>query len=104
MADAGAVTPGADANTEALAMIAESVSGTYQIIGHTDASGSASYNLTLSQARADEVVRYMVRDCGIDAALLEAVGMGEASLKNTENPRSYENRRVEIKVTLSITA
>ncbi len=93
-------TPGADLNTQALTMIAESISGTYQIIGHTDASGSAAYNLTLSQARADEVVRYMVRDCGIDAALLEAVGMGEAQLKDSGNPRADENRRVEIKVTL----
>ncbi|MCF6306096.1 MAG: OmpA family protein [Rhodobacteraceae bacterium] len=105
-----AVTPGADLNNadlnnagvndEALAMIAESTSGTYQIIGHTDASGSASYNLTLSQARADEVVRYMVRECGIDAALLEAVGMGEGRLKDTGNPRADANRRVEIQVTL----
>jgi len=74
--------------------------GKYQIIGHTDASGSVQYNLTLSQARADEVVRYMVRDCGIDGNLLEAVGMGEARLKDPANPRADINRRVEIQVVL----
>ena len=74
--------------------------GVYQIIGHTDASGSVQYNLSLSQARADEVVRYMVRECGIDGAILQAVGMGEARLKDTANPRADANRRVEIQVVL----
>lgn len=73
---------------------------TYQIIGHTDASGSVQYNLSLSQARADEVVRYMVRECGIDGAILQAVGMGEARLKDTDHPRADANRRVEIQVVL----
>lgn len=72
----------------------------YQIIGHTDSSGSVQYNLSLSQARADEVVRYMVRECGIDGGLLEAVGMGEARLKDPSNPRADANRRVEIQVVL----
>lgn len=93
-------TTAIDVNAEALAQVAESTSGTYQIIGHTDSSGSVQYNLTLSQARADEVVRYMVRECGIDAALLEAVGMGEGRLKDSSNPRADANRRVEIQVTL----
>ena len=74
--------------------------GTYQIIGHTDSSGSVQYNLSLSQARADEVVRYMVRECGIDGNILQAVGMGEARLKDPTNPRADANRRVEIQVVL----
>jgi len=73
---------------------------TYQIIGHTDASGSVQYNLSLSQARADEVVRYMVRECGIDGSILQAVGMGEARLKDAGNPRADSNRRVEIQIVL----
>ncbi len=79
---------------------AETGHGTYQIIGHTDASGSVAYNLSLSQARADEVVRYMVRECGIDGNVLQAVGMGEGRLKDPANPRADENRRVEIQVVL----
>jgi len=74
--------------------------GSYQIIGHTDASGSVAYNLSLSQARADEVVRYMVRECGIDGNVLQAVGMGEGRLKDPSQPRADENRRVEIQVVL----
>ena len=79
---------------------AENGHGTYQIIGHTDASGTVQYNLSLSQARADEVVRYMVRECGIDGNVLQAVGMGEGRLKDPSHPRADENRRVEIQVTL----
>lgn len=74
--------------------------GVYQIIGHTDASGSVGYNLSLSQARADEVVRYMVRECGIDGTTLQAVGMGEGRLKDPSDPRADSNRRVEIQVVL----
>ena len=79
---------------------AETERGSYQIIGHTDASGSVAYNLSLSQARADEVVRYMVRECGIDGNVLQAVGMGEGRLKNPGDPRADQNRRVEIQVVL----
>jgi len=85
---------------EADAAAAAAEPSTYQIIGHTDASGSVQYNLSLSQARADEVVRYMVRECGIDGSILQAVGMGEARLKDTGNPRADSNRRVEIQVVL----
>lgn len=74
--------------------------GRYQIIGHTDAAGSVEYNLSLSKARAEEVVRYMVSECGISGEQLEAVGMGEARLKDTDDPRSDDNRRVEIQVLL----
>ena len=94
-----------DANEAALAASAEGPAaptehGIYRIIGHTDAAGSVQYNLTLSQARADEVVRYMVRECGIDGSLLQAIGMGESRLKDPANPRADSNRRVEIQVVL----
>jgi len=78
----------------------ESSHGVYKIIGHTDASGSVEYNLSLSQARADEVVRYMVRECGIDGNVLQAVGMGEGRLKDAGDPNAEANRRVEIQVVL----
>lgn len=67
----------------------------FRIVGHTDASGSASYNEQLSLLRAQEVKRYMVTDCGISAQRLEAVGVGERYLYNEINPRADENRRVE---------
>lgn len=82
------------------AITASGTEGSYQIIGHTDAAGSVQYNLSLSQARAEEVVRYMVSECGISADQLVAVGMGEARLKDAADPRSDSNRRVEIQVAL----
>lgn len=92
------------ANEAALAATSEdgsqSAHGAYQIIGHTDASGTVAYNLSLSQARADEVVRYMVRECGLDGNVLQAVGMGEGRLKDATDPRADQNRRVEIQVVL----
>ncbi len=69
--------------------------GLFQIIGHTDASGTAEYNQRLSQLRAEEVKRFFVNDCGVAAARLQALGMGERLLRDQSNPKSGENRRVE---------
>ena len=69
--------------------------GLFRIIGHTDASGSASYNERLSLLRAQEVKRHMVSECGIAEGKLEAIGVGEEFPSNKANPRADENRRVE---------
>lgn len=67
----------------------------FRIVGHTDASGAADYNQNLSLLRAQEVKRHMVNDCGVDAARLEAVGVGESFLLDKDDPSSDANRRVE---------
>lgn len=67
----------------------------FRIIGHTDASGSDDYNERLSRLRAEEVQRFFVNDCGIDAGRLEAVGVGERFLLEGTDPDSDQNRRVE---------
>ena len=67
----------------------------FQIAGHTDASGTADYNLELSERRANAVMQYLVEN-GIDPERLVAVGYGEDNLLHAENPESAENRRVEI--------
>lgn len=67
----------------------------FQIIGHTDAKGSAEYNQRLSLLRAQEVKRHLVDDCGIESARLQAVGAGETAPLNGDDPRADENRRVE---------
>lgn len=67
----------------------------FRIVGHTDASGSASYNERLSLLRAQEVKRFLVGDCGIADTRLEAVGVGEAFPLNKDDPRADANRRVE---------
>jgi len=63
------------------------------IDGHTDASGSASYNKNLSQQRANSVKKYLLKK-GIKAQELTATGYGEEKLIFAPNDK--KNRRVEI--------
>ena len=67
----------------------------FQIIGHTDSSGSANYNQNLSLLRAKEVKRHLVSNCGIAEDRLQAMGMGETAPFDSADPRSDANRRVE---------
>lgn len=70
----------------------------FRIVGHTDAKGSESYNQGLSLLRAEEVRRFLVNDCQVDAARLEATGVGEAYPFDTADPNAEANRRVEFQV------
>lgn len=70
----------------------------FRIVGHTDSSGTVEYNAKLSLARAEEVKRHLVSECGIPAAKLEAVGVGEAYPFDEADPRADANRRVEFQV------
>ncbi|MGD9923468.1 MAG: OmpA family protein [Pseudorhodoplanes sp.] len=64
--------------------------------GHTDAAGSEEYNATLSHRRAESVRRYLIANFSIPPARLLVTGFGEEQLKNTADPLSGENRRVEV--------
>lgn len=66
------------------------------ISGHTDKKGTAEYNLTLSEQRAEAVVSYLVSKYSLERNNFAAIGYGFEKLKNTANPFSAENRRVEI--------
>jgi outer membrane protein OmpA-like peptidoglycan-associated protein len=70
--------------------------GTFVLAGHTDAKGSDAYNQDLSERRADAVRRYLIDRYKLPAANLIAVGYGETSLKNKDDPLAAENRRVQI--------
>lgn len=70
-----------------------------EIAGHTDAQGSDIANQALSEQRATSVLTY-VRDAGIPANRLAAVGYGEASpiaTNDTDEGRA-RNRRIEFTV------
>jgi len=67
----------------------------FQIVGHTDSSGSAEYNQNLSLLRAQEVKRYLVNDCGISEDRLVAIGAGESAPFDADDPAGDINRRVE---------
>jgi len=68
----------------------------FEIIGHTDAKGSAEYNLELSKRRAAAVVEHLVFFHNVDRDRLVAIGMGEEDPVNKGDPDAGENRRVEI--------
>ncbi len=71
----------------------------FEVAGHTDNTGDAAANLTLSQQRADAVVAELVKD-GIDAARLRARGYGQTRPigdNDTEEGRA-QNRRTELHI------
>lgn len=68
-----------------------------QIVGHTDAKGSDSYNQNLSERRANAVRSLLIGIYDIDSGHLEAVGRGKSELKDRNHPEDGINRRVEIR-------
>ena len=67
--------------------------------GHTDAKGSETYNLELSQRRAESVMQYLL-EAGVKPAQLTARGYGEYQpiASNVTPEGRAENRRVELRV------
>ena len=65
--------------------------------GHTDTTGSDSYNMALSLRRANAVKNEMVRQ-GVPADAIAVVGKGQSQLlvPTGDQVREPQNRRVEI--------
>jgi OmpA-OmpF porin, OOP family len=86
---------------QALANLAQALqspalaSSRFAVEGHTDAKGSADYNLKLSQRRA-EAVRDYLGSQGVATARLMSAGLGDTDLANPDAPFAAENRRVRI--------
>ncbi|PZR90450.1 MAG: flagellar motor protein MotB [Stutzerimonas stutzeri] len=68
----------------------------FLVEGHTDASGTADYNLSLSDRRAKAVVRYL-SERGVDAAKLVPRGLGQTKPLSADK-FSADNRRVETRL------
>jgi len=81
----------------ALAAINANPSSQLTVEGHTDSRASDSYNLDLSQRRAQSVVDYLV-SIGVSASRLNPVGKGESSPVASNDTREgrHQNRRVEV--------
>jgi outer membrane protein OmpA-like peptidoglycan-associated protein len=69
------------------------------VYGHTDSTGSDSYNLDLSQRRATAVADYLTMR-GVQSARLGTRGFGESQpiASNDTEAGKAANRRVEIKL------
>lgn len=66
------------------------------VFGHTDLTGPESYNASLGQARADQVVEFL-QELGVSADRVEVVkSHGEALPMIKTDAPSRENRRVKI--------
>ncbi|MEI4262540.1 OmpA family protein [Roseovarius sp. D0-M9] len=70
---------------------------TVQVIGHTDNTGAAAYNQSLSERRAN-AVSAVLREGGVGAARINAFGRGEDQpiASNLTAEGKAQNRRVEI--------
>jgi outer membrane protein OmpA-like peptidoglycan-associated protein len=84
-----------------LAMVARKFDSTLLVAnGFTDTTGSRAQNLTVSQKRADAVIKQLADD-GVEQKRLAAKGFGDEILKIPTGPNVSEarNRRIEIRIT-----
>lgn len=95
------LSDGAKRVLQSVALVAKEYDKTrLNVIGYTDSSGSDSYNLRLSQVRANEVSSYLMGQ-NIASNRVKSKGMGEASpiATNATVEGRALNRRVEIVLT-----
>jgi outer membrane protein OmpA-like peptidoglycan-associated protein len=69
------------------------------IVGHTDATGTDSYNQGLSERRAQSTASYLVAQ-GVSATRLRTLGLGETEpvASNATEAGMQKNRRVEVAI------
>ncbi len=79
---------------------------TVELGSHTDSRGTDSYNLSLSQKRADAAVAYILANSEVSSSSLASRGYGETQLvngckngRNCSDKAHQDNRRTELKVT-----
>lgn len=73
-----------------------------EIEGHTSATGSAAYNLKLSEKRADAIKAVLVENYGIDGDRIQTVGYGETRLLDTSNTAAAHNKNRRISARLVV--
>ncbi|MCR9129701.1 MAG: OmpA family protein [Alphaproteobacteria bacterium] len=97
--DAATLTAESDAALEQIAAFLNARPDMrFHVVGHTDATGTLSYNQTLSGRRAEAVIHALVSRYGIDGSRLEGHGVGPLSpvFSNRTEAGRAENRRVEL--------
>jgi OOP family OmpA-OmpF porin len=96
--DSAEITPQGQLVLDSLVAGLQRRAGTkLEIRGHTDDVGSETYNLALSQRRAESVKAYLVSK-GLNAADLSTIGLGEMQhIAPNDTPEGREqNRRVTL--------
>jgi len=87
---------------EAVGLIADALhtpqlmASRFAVVGHTDATGSAQFNLKLSKDRANAVMQALTTTFNVPANQLVAIGLGEEALEDPANPNAAVNRRVQL--------
>ncbi len=100
------LSPASLAILDAVAPALQQVGGKVRVVGHTDnqpiATPAFPNNMALSEKRAQSVLK-VLQAKGLDAARLQAVGMGDSQpvAPNTTEAGRAANRRVEIEVSVA---
>ena len=66
-----------------------------KLVGHADPRGSAGYNMTLGQARADSVQKYLV-DKGMTESNVTSTSRGAMDATGTDESGWAHDRRVDV--------
>ena len=68
----------------------------YLIVDHVESAGRRDHNLILSQRRAESIRDVLVNTFKVSPKRLQALGLGEEQLQDTNRPASPANARVHI--------
>ena len=68
----------------------------YLIVDHVESAGRRDHNLILSQRRADSIRDVLVNTFKVAPKRLQALGLGEEQLQDTNRPAAPANARVQI--------
>ncbi len=96
--DSATVNPAINGDLAALSQnIIQNPASVVEVIGHTDNTGDAAYNLTLSQQRAGSVANVLTAN-GVASSRVVPIGKGEDEpvASNLNEEGKAQNRRVEV--------
>ena len=68
---------------------------TMKLVGHADPRGAAEYNMTLGQARADAVQKYLINK-GVAQSSVQSTSRGAMDATGTDEAGWARDRRVDI--------
>lgn len=98
--DSAGIKPSFEQSLDKVSDVIAKYESQAEVVGHTDSTGSESYNQDLSERRALAVKNYLVSN-GADSYQLSSSGKGEMEPRATNETEAGRqlNRRVEIFVT-----